>query len=194
MNTYEENFYQPVAVDSEDAPSANGASWLPSLSKKTLLKHLLIWFLFGFALHALLTYREKYENEWDMHKQSLVYKAKYCKDADTRVEIGPTFDRCPEAEKVLRRNPTFEAFVKMLKVYNICGDKEDGRCMLVGVDFFSWLPMLFGASAVFGPLPVLYAAVQLLMWLAAQFQEKDRLPLYKLAVHKASARQAHKAD
>lgn len=181
-------FVQPV-----EEPNQTG--WLSSLSKKKVMKHLVLWLLLGLVLHALLTYRENYENEWDAHKRSLVYREKYCKDATTRIEIGAALDRCPDVEKVLRRNPTFEAFVKTLKVYSICGDKDDGRCMLLGIDFFSWLPMLFGASAIFGPLPLLYAAMQLLMWLASHFQEKDRLPMYKLAVHTAAAqRHAQKGD
>lgn len=135
------------------------------------------WILASVVLGVLLTYRTQLQSRWVLQEQARSYiedPKSLCNNAQLRIKVGPTFDRCQEAENVLASFAPFEAFIQTLQAWGLCSGSS---CMVFSVNFFNALHWIFPIVAVLFGLFILSGGVKLLLFLYNWDKQQKGMPV-----------------
>jgi len=153
-----------------------------------LVGFLVLWASASTLFDAGKTYRAKVAAEYTRVEQATNYfnaPKSMCRvdNADYRVTVGPDFDQCEKAKRIMHQRPEFEAFLSLLEEYQFC---SGGKCMVFTVNIFSSLNLIFGALVLLLAVVGLVLGAKIVSFVYANFQQSDQLPLHLSATQLAA--------
>ena len=165
------------------APRTNRAGWNWSKPKGAVLwicALLVAWAMVSTAWDAAKVYRwariEKYK-ELDRARIYYYDPGSMCnvENAQYRVSVGPHFDRCDEAKRIIGENPDFEALIDVLEQLKFC---SAGSCLVFSMNIFHSLGLIFGTAFVVVALITILVVSKIVMAIYRNFENGHALPLY----------------
>lgn len=177
---------------------ANGTDSLVAAARRVavaLLVVLLAWAVLSTLFDAAKAYRSALINcnalrnqaaEYYRHPSSMCNSA----NAEYRVSVGPHFDRCEEAKRIMNEDPKFEALIMVLEQWKFC---SAGQCMVFSMNIFDSLGLIVGT--VFVVLALLAATLmfKLATMIKNNFERTNTMPSYVNALTRAVYEKQHTA-
>lgn len=170
-------------VQCHDERQRGWAAYLPrgTLQRCALLTALAFagWWAVSVGYSEFLVFRDLLGEKNKNYEEAYNYihsPKSMCQDenADYRVRVGPMFDQCWSAKRVVESSPWTEACIDLLKRWRIC---TNGSCTVFSFDFFNALPFLFNAVLFTCMAIGAYVLFKIIAMIYGNFQRNNELPL-----------------
>lgn len=171
--------------------------WLPrgALQRYTLLALVAVagWWAVSLGYSEVLEFRSLLSDKNKNYEEAYNYihsPKSMCQDenADYRVRVGPMFDQCWNAKRVVESSPWTEACIDLLKRWRIC---TNGSCTVFSFDLFNALPLVFNA-VLFACMAVgAFVLFKIVSMIYCNFQRNSELPLCASPTQLAAMAFAH---
>jgi len=173
------------------------AGWLPrsAFQRYTLLALVAVtsWWAVSVGYSEVLEFRSLLDEKNKNYEEAYNYihsPKSMCQDenADYRVRVGPMFDQCWNAKRVIESSPWTEACIDLLKRWRIC---TNGSCTVLSFDLFNALPLVFNA-VLFGCMAIgAFVVFKIVSMIYSNFQRNNELPICASPTQLAAMAFAH---
>lgn len=158
-----------------------------------VLTALVGWFFVSVGYSEVLVFRDLLVEKNRNYEEAYNYihsPKSMCQDenADYRVRVGPMFDQCWSAKRVVEGSAWTEACIDLLKRWRICAD---GSCTIFSLDVFNALPFLFNAVLFTCMAIGAFVIFKIVSMIYSNFQQNNELPLCATPTQLAAMAFAH---